>query len=101
MAVKLYRVRTTKARFKGHSNVGITGVAIDRKKQPVRYAVAIDGLSTDEEAKEQQRQAVDELFTQEQAEKWVAYLRKYYEGRSEMLEVGTLGLTPERVFVSP
>jgi hypothetical protein len=76
MVDKLYRVRSTKDQFKGHREVEIIWIAI-RDDPPLPYANVIKGLSADVEAKPAERQAVDELFTREEAEKWVDYLLKH------------------------
>jgi hypothetical protein len=76
MVTKLYRVYTT------IDDTVITWIALDRKEPPARYADAIDGLSADVDANEQESQAVDELFTHKEAEKWVDYLRKHYDDES-------------------
>jgi hypothetical protein len=82
MATKLCRVRTTKEEFKGYHDVEITWIAMDRKEPPVHYADAIEGLSADVEANGRQRDAVDELFTRDEAEAWAGYLRKHYDDKS-------------------
>jgi hypothetical protein len=62
MATKLYRVRSTK-----DDGAKIIWIALDRKHPPVRYATAIKGLSADVEAGDRAQEAVDELFTYEEA----------------------------------
>jgi hypothetical protein len=82
MVDKLYRVRSTKDEFKGHRDVGITWIAM-RDDPPLPYAKAIKGLSANVEAANLPAQrAVDELFTREEAEKWVDYLRKHFDYQS-------------------
>jgi hypothetical protein len=81
MVDKLYRVRSTKDEFNGHRDVEITWIAM-RYDPPLRYAKAIEGLSADVEAKESAQGAVDELFTREEAEKWVEYLHKHFDYQS-------------------
>ena len=86
MVDKLYRVRSTKDQFKGHREVWIIWIAI-REDPPLPYANAIQGLSPDVEAKPAERQAVDEFFTREEAEKWVDYLLKHCNYQStEIIE---------------
>ena len=75
MVDKLYRVRTTM------DELEIIWIAI-RDDPPLPYANAIEGLSANVEAEPPQQHAVDELFTREEAEKWVDYLRKHYNYQS-------------------
>ncbi len=103
MVDKLYRVRSTKDEFKGHRDVEITWIAIRdiRDDPPLRYAHAIKGLSADVDATNMPaRLAVDELFTWEEAEKWVDYLHKHCDYQSTEivpvslpLDVNTRGLS--------
>jgi hypothetical protein len=99
MVNKIYRVRSTKDEFKGHRNVEITWIAF-RDDPPIPYANAIKGLSADVEANDRQRQAVDEFFTQEEAEKWVDYLHKHCDYQNTeiveeplRLDAGIVGLS--------
>jgi hypothetical protein len=85
MSTKLYRVHSTE------DGVRIAWVALGRKdapgKPPGRYATFVGGLSAEEEATSQQRNAVDEFFTQEEAEAWCEYLRDYCDDENvEMIE---------------
>jgi hypothetical protein len=82
MTAKLYRVHTTTDDFKGYDGVLITWVAVGRQTPPAPYAEAIWGLSANAEPDPYQRGAVDELFTLEEAEAWVTYLRKHYGDES-------------------
>jgi hypothetical protein len=89
MATKLYRVRSTKS-----DGTKIVWIAF-RRDPPVRYAKAIEGLSADLEATGRQRQSVDELFTYEEAERWLHYLERHYgDLDSEIVEVD-LPLAPD------
>jgi hypothetical protein len=82
MATKLYRVRSTK-----DDGSQIIWVALGRQHPPVSYAAAIKGLSADLDAGERARDAVDELLTYQEAENWLAYLRRHYDDlRSEIVE---------------
>jgi len=80
MLTKLYRVHSIR------DDVRIVWIALDRRVPPVRYAAAIQGLSADVEATDRQREAVDELFTREEAEAWAAYLSKHYGERPAIVE---------------
>ena len=76
MVTKLYRVRSMR------DDLRIVWIAVDRKKPPgepsVRYADVIEGLSADAEATAQERDAVDEFFTREEAEAWREHLQAHY-----------------------
>jgi hypothetical protein len=90
MATKLYRVRSTRS-----EGTEIVWIAF-RKNPPIRYAKAIEGLSADVDAGPRQRHSVDELFTYEEAEQWLEYLERHYDGDldSEIVEVA-LPLAPD------
>ena len=89
MATKLYRVQSTKS-----DGTEIVWIAF-RKDPPVRYAKAIKGLSADVEATGRQRQSVDELFTYEEAERWLDYLERHYSDlHSKIVEID-LPLAPD------
>ena len=45
------------------------------------YADVIEGLGSGDQADLFRRNAVDELFTFEEAEAWVAYLQRHYSTR--------------------
>jgi hypothetical protein len=84
MATKLYRVRSMK-----DDGTQIIWIALGRKHPPVPYAAAIKGLSADVEAADRARDTVDELFTYQEAEKWLAYLRRHHDDlRTEIVEEG-------------
>jgi hypothetical protein len=81
MATKLYRVRSTKS-----DGTEIVWIAF-RKEPPVRYAEAIKGASADLDVGERAREAVDELFTYDEAEQLIDYLSKHYDKlRSKIVE---------------
>ena len=89
MATKLYQVRSTKS-----DGTEIIWIAF-RNDPPVPYAKAIKGLSADVEATGRQRQSVDELFTHEEAERWLDYLKRHYSDlHSKIVEVD-LPLAPD------
>jgi hypothetical protein len=71
---------------------------LDRKHPPVRYAAAyaaaIKGLSADVEAGDRAQEAVDELFTYEEAEKRLAYLRRHFDNLSSEIVEKALPLEP-------
>jgi|SRR5215218_2822511 len=73
MATKLYRVRSTKS-----DGTGIVWIAF-RKDPPVPYGDAIKGLNAHWTASDRQRHSVDELFTYEEAEQWLDYLKRHYD----------------------
>ncbi len=90
MATELYRVRSTKA-----DRTEIIWLAF-RREPPVPYAEAtIKGLSAEVEANERQRQAVDELFTYEEAEQWLTYLRNHYGELDSEIVAKALPLEPD------
>jgi hypothetical protein len=89
MATKLYRVRSPK-----DDGAKIIWIALDRKHPPVRYATAIKGLSADVEAGDRAQEAVDELFTYEEAEKRLAYLRRHFDNLSSEIVEEALPLEP-------
>jgi hypothetical protein len=65
----------------------ITWTAAGRDAPPAPYADVIKSLTSDGEAALFRRQAVDELFTFEEAEAWVAYLQMHYDDESpEVME---------------
>ena len=89
MATKLYRVQSTKS-----DGTEIIWIAF-RNDPPVPYAKAIKGLSADLEATGRQRQSVDELFTDKEAEQWLDYLERHYDDlHSKIVEVA-LPLAPD------
>jgi hypothetical protein len=82
MVTKLYRVRSTQ-----DDGTEIIWVAT-RNEPPVPYTEAVKGLSAEIEAGDRVREAVDELFTHEEAQRWVEYLRRHYPGlTSNIVEV--------------
>ena len=89
MATKLYRVRSTKS-----DGTEIVWIAF-RRDPPVRYAKAIEGLSADLEATGRQRQSVDELFTYEEAERWLDYLERHYGDLHSKIDPVDLPLAPD------
>ena len=89
MATKLYRVRSTKS-----DGTEIVWIAF-RKDPPVPYAKAIKGLSADVEATGRQRQSVDELFTHEEAERWLDYLKRHYDYPHSKIDEVDLPLAPD------
>jgi len=89
MATKLYRVRSTKS-----DGTEIIWIAF-RNDPPVSYAIAIKGLSADVEATERQRQSVDELFTYEEAEQWLDYLKRHYDDLDSKIVPVPLPLAPD------
>jgi hypothetical protein len=94
MATKLYRVQSTKS-----DGTKIIWIAF-RNDPPVSYAKAIKGLSADLDATERQRQSVDELFTDKEAEQWLDYLERHYDDlHSKIVEVA-LPLAPDREALS-
>ena len=82
MIAKLYRVQTRTDAIEGYDDVLVTWVAAGREAPPAPYANAIEGLGSDDEADLYRRNAVDELFTFEEAEEWVDYLQSHYGGES-------------------
>jgi hypothetical protein len=86
MAAKLYRVQTRTDAIQGYAGVLITWTAAGRDAPPAPYADVIEGLGSGDEADLFRRQAVDELFTFEEAEAWVAYLRMHSYESSEVVE---------------
>jgi hypothetical protein len=82
MIAKLYRVQTRTDAIEGYDDVLVTWVAAGREAPPAPYADAIEGLGSDDEADLYRRNAVDELFTFEEAEEWVDYLQSHYGGES-------------------
>src|SRR5918994_7741137 len=81
MATKLYRVRSTKS-----DGTEIVWIAF-RKEPPVRYAEAIKGASAALDVGERAREAVDELFTYDEAKQLIDYLSKHYDDlRSKIVE---------------
>jgi len=89
MATKLYRVRSTKS-----DGTEIVWIAF-RKDPPVPYAKAIGGLSADVEATGRQRQSIDELFTHEEAERWLDYLKRHYGDLDSKIVEVALPLAPD------
>jgi len=89
MATKLYQVRSTKS-----DGTEIIWIAF-RNDPPVRYAKAIKGLSADFDATERQRQSVDELFTHEEAEQWLDYLKRHYDDLDSKIVEEPLPLAPD------
>ena len=73
MATKLYRVRSTKS-----DGTEIIWIAF-RNDPPVPYAEAIKGASAALDVGERAREAVDELFTYDEAKQLIDYLSKHYD----------------------
>ena len=94
MATKLYRVRSTKS----------DGTEIDwiiiRNDPPVRYAKAIKGVSASLDATERQRQSVDELFTDKEAEQWLDYLERHDSDLHSKIVPVDLPLAPDEEALS-
>jgi hypothetical protein len=86
MAAKLYRVQTRTDAIQGYDDVLITWTAAGRDAPPAPYADVVEGLGSGDEADLFRRQAVDELFTFEEAEAWVAYLQRHGYESSEVME---------------
>jgi len=96
--MNLYRIHTITDDFREADGVEITWVAVGREAPPAPYAEAIrDPLPGSESYRYQrsryQQSAVDELFTHEEAEAWVAYLRKHYGDESAEIVEQPLPLT--------
>src|ERR671912_239060 len=90
MATKLYRVRSTKS-----DGTEIIWIAF-RNDPPVPYANAIKGLrSAPPGATGRQRQSVDELFTYEEAERWLDYLERHYGDLHSKIDPVDLPLAPD------
>jgi hypothetical protein len=88
MATKLYRVRSTKS-----DGTEIVWIAF-RKDPPVRYAEAIKGASAALDVGDRAREAVDELFTHDEAEQLIDYLSKHYDDLRSKIDEETLPLEP-------
>jgi hypothetical protein len=82
MAATLYRVQTRTDAIEGYDDVLITWVAAGREVPPAPYAEVTEGLDSGDEADLFRRNAVEELFTFEEAEAWAAYLKRHYSNES-------------------
>jgi hypothetical protein len=82
MAATLYRVQTRTDAIEGYDDVLITWAAEGRTSPVAPYADVIEGLGSGDEADLFRRNAVDELFTFEEAQAWVAYLQRHYSSES-------------------
>jgi hypothetical protein len=81
LATILYRFRSTISDV-----TEIIWIAF-RKEPPVRYAEAIKGASAALDVGERAREAVDELFTYDEAKQLIDYLSKHYDDlRSKIVE---------------
>jgi hypothetical protein len=82
MTATLYRVQTRTDAIEGYDDVLITWVAAGREAPVTSYADVIKGLGSSDEADLFRRNAVDELFTFEEAQAWAAYLQRHYDDES-------------------
>src|SRR5215204_6839507 len=101
MAATLYRVHTRTDAIEGYDDVLITWAAEGRTSPVAPYVDVIEGLGSGDHADLFRRNAVDELFTFEEAEVWVAYLQRHYSSSesSEVVEQ-PLPLPPNAVALS-
>ncbi len=94
MAATLYRVQTRTDAIGGYDDVLITWAAAGRTSSVAPYADVIEGLGSGDHADLFRRNAVDELFTFEEAEVWVAYLQRHYSNESSEVVEQPLPLPP-------
>src|SRR5687768_6596216 len=100
MAATLYRVQTRTDAIEGYDDVLITWAAEGRTSPVAPYADVIEGLGSSDHADLFRRNAVDELFTFEEAEVWVAYLQRHYSNESSEVVEQPLPLPPNAVALS-
>ena len=100
MAATLYRVQTRTDAIEGYDDVLITWAAEGRTSPVAPYADVIEGLGSGDEPDLFRRNAVDELFTFEEAQAWVAYLQRHYSSESSEVVVQPLPLPPNAVALS-
>jgi hypothetical protein len=81
MGPTLYRVQTRTDAIEGYDDVLISWAAAGRTAPVAPYADVIEGLGSGDEAELFRRNAVDELFTFEEAQAWAAYLQRHYSKR--------------------
>jgi hypothetical protein len=89
MATKLCRVRSTKS-----DGTKIVWIAFRKDNTPGRYAEAIKGASADLDVGDRAREAVDELFTYDEAEQLIDYLSKHYDDLRSKIDEEELPLEP-------
>jgi hypothetical protein len=97
MAATLYRVQTRTDAIEGYDDVLITWAAEGRTAPVAPYADVIEGLGSGDHADQFRRNAVDELFTFEEAQAWVAYLQRHYSSESSEVVEQPLPLPPNAV----
>src|SRR5215207_985827 len=100
MAATLYRVQTRTDAIEGYDHVLITWAAAGRTAPVAPYADVIEGLGPGDEADLFRRNAVDELFTFEKAQAWVAYLQRHYSNESSEVVEQPLPLPGNAVALS-
>jgi len=100
MAATLYRVQTRTDAIEGYDDVLITWAAEGRTSPVAPYADVIEGLGSGDHADLFRRNAVDELFTFEEAQAWVAYLQRHYSNESSEVVEQPLPLPPNAVALS-
>src|ERR687889_1271780 len=100
MAATLYRVQTRTDAIEGYDDVLITWAAEGRTVPVAPYADVIEGLGSGDEPDLFRRNAVDELFTFEEAETWVAYLQSHYSNESSEEVEQPLPLQGEAIALS-
>src|SRR3712207_6536639 len=100
MAATLYRVQTRTDAIEGYDDVLITWAAAGRIAPVAPYADVIEGLGHGEEVDMFRRNAVDELFTFEEAQEWVTYLQRHYSNESSEVVEQPLPLPGNAVALS-
>src|SRR5215217_2115174 len=100
MNATLYRVQTRTDAIEGYDDVLITWAAEGRTSPVAPYADVIEGLGSGDHADLFRRNAVDELFTFEEAEAWVTYLQRHYSNESSEVVEQPLPLPGNAVALS-
>src|SRR5215211_5757415 len=100
MTATLYRVQTRTDAIEGYDDVLITWAAAGRTAPVAPYADVIEGLGPGDEADLFRRNAVDELFTFEEAQAWGAYLQRHYSSESSEVVEQPLPLPGNAVALS-
>ena len=100
MNATLYRVQTRTDAIEGYDDVLITWAAAGRTAPVAPYADVIEGLGSGDEPDLFRRNAVDELFTFEEAQAWVAYVQRHYSNESSEVVEQPLPLPGNAVALS-